>query len=89
MFPTTVVRIASWLRYFPSLPGRAVCEDSSQAVVKQGGFFTSMLQCEALFVGLQGSQPCAIKISAGGINALNGLPQDAESMLLHDLANPI
>lgn len=43
-----------------------------------------MHQCEAMWISLRGRTPdneerCAVKISAGGINALTGAAQDAPS----------
>lgn len=44
----------------------------------RGGVFVPMYQSEALWVNFQGSYPCAIKIAAGKINAVDGSPWSAE-----------
>ncbi|KIP10611.1 hypothetical protein PHLGIDRAFT_115368 [Phlebiopsis gigantea 11061_1 CR5-6] len=48
--------------------------------VANGGLLTSMHQCEAMWMSFSGyAESSAVKISAGGINAITGLRSDAPS----------
>ena len=40
--------------------------------VSHGGVFIPMYQSEALWINFHGSYPCAVKIAAGKVNAVNG-----------------
>ncbi|GJE93528.1 ubiquitin-domain-containing protein [Phanerochaete sordida] len=52
------------------------------AIARKGGVVMAMHQCEALWIGFLGAAShasYAVKVSAGGVNAITGAPRDASS----------
>ncbi|KAM6493413.1 hypothetical protein JOM56_011547 [Amanita muscaria] len=47
-----------------------------QSILRKGGIFLSMYQCEAMWMSFKSDNPVAVKVSVGGVNALTGLPQN-------------
>ncbi|KAM6495380.1 hypothetical protein JOM56_008086 [Amanita muscaria] len=47
-----------------------------QSILRKGGIFLSMYQCEAMWMSFKSNDPVAVKVSVGGVNALTGFSQN-------------
>lgn len=62
---------------FPLVPASKFVKNLPPEIKQRGGYLMPMFQREALWIGFEGSNDCAVKISVGGINAITGESQQS------------